>query len=101
MLTEHPIVHRLEDGRVVRGWIDVLLETDTGWVIVDHKSSPRPKSEWRDEVREYAGQLDVYRRALEAAGRTVSGCWVHFPVGGGIVRIDSSEAASSSPRVRA
>src|SRR5690606_10600139 len=32
ILTEHPISHRLGDGLVVRGWIDVLLDTPEGWV---------------------------------------------------------------------
>jgi ATP-dependent helicase/nuclease subunit A len=88
VLTEYPIVHRLGDGRVVRGWIDVLLETADGWVVIDHKSSPRPRSEWVDEVRAHAGQLGVYADALRACGGEVASCWLHFPVGGGAVRVD-------------
>jgi ATP-dependent exoDNAse (exonuclease V) beta subunit len=87
-LVEYPLVHVLEDGRAVRGWIDVLLETDLGFVVIDHKSSPRPKSEWQIEALEHSGQLAVYARALEAAGKKVAGCWIHFPVGGGAVAVD-------------
>jgi ATP-dependent exoDNAse (exonuclease V) beta subunit len=89
VLIEHPIVHRLDDGRVVRGWIDALLETDAGLIVIDHKSSPRPKSEWRAEALEHSGQLAVYKRALEATGKTVAACWIHFPVSGGAARLSS------------
>jgi ATP-dependent helicase/nuclease subunit A len=88
VLVEHPIEHRLDDGRVVRGWIDVLLETEAGWVVIDHKSSPRPKSEWHDEALEHSGQLATYRRALEAAGERVAGCWIHFAVSGGAAEVE-------------
>ena len=88
ILTEYPISLRLDNGQVLRGWVDVLLETSDGWVIIDHKSSPRPKSEWAQEVVEYSGQLEAYRQALQAVGRTTLGCWIHFPVSGGIVRAE-------------
>jgi ATP-dependent exoDNAse (exonuclease V) beta subunit len=89
-LVEYPIVHVLEDGRSVRGWIDVLLETNAGYVIIDHKSSPRPKSEWPAEALEHSGQLALYARAIEAAGKKVAGCWIHFPVSGGATRVGMS-----------
>lgn len=88
IFAEYPVTHRLADGRVVRGWIDVLVETADGCIVIDHKSSPRPKSEWRDEALEHSGQLAAYRAVLEATGKTVRGCWIHFPVSGGIVEIE-------------
>jgi ATP-dependent exoDNAse (exonuclease V) beta subunit len=87
-LVEYPLVHVLEDGRAVRGWIDVLLETDLGFVVIDHKSSPRPKGEWPAEALEHSGQLALYARALKAAGKKVAGCWIHFPVSGGAAAVD-------------
>jgi ATP-dependent exoDNAse (exonuclease V) beta subunit len=92
ILVEYPITHALEDGRVVRGWIDVLLETSAGYVVIDHKSSPRPRSEWTAEALEHSGQLAVYARALEAAGRKVAGCWIHFPVSGGAAAVEFGES---------
>src|SRR5690606_37905283 len=83
ILAEYPVAHLLEDGRVVRGWIDVLLETEAGWVVIDHKSSPRPRAEWGEDVIEYSGQHAVYREALRACGGSVAAGWIHFAVGGG------------------
>ena len=85
ILSEHPIMHVQDDRRTARGWIDVLLETKDGWIIIDHKSSPRPKSGWPKEVVNYSGQLGANRAALEAAGGTVRSTWIHFPVSGGAV----------------
>ncbi|HEU4619849.1 MAG TPA: UvrD-helicase domain-containing protein [Gammaproteobacteria bacterium] len=96
VLTEYPITHRRSDGRVVSGWIDVLVETDAGLVVIDHKSSPRPRIDWLDELREHAGQLDAYREALEAAGKPVAGCWIHLPVGGAALRYARPGTASGS-----
>ncbi|MGB7214163.1 MAG: UvrD-helicase domain-containing protein [Gammaproteobacteria bacterium] len=87
VLVEYPIVHCLEDGRVVRGSIDALLETERGWIVIDHKSSPRPRSAWTEDALEHSGQLDAYRRALHAAGLSVAECWIHFPVSGGVLRV--------------
>jgi ATP-dependent exoDNAse (exonuclease V) beta subunit len=87
ILTEYPISQTLKDGRRLRGWIDALVETDAGWVIIDHKSSPRPKSEWQQEVQEYSGQLAAYASAVEQRGLPVAGLWIHFPVTGGLVRL--------------
>ena len=47
ILAEWPTAEALANGQTMRGWIDVLVETADGWVVIDHKSSPRPKSEWR------------------------------------------------------
>ena len=85
---EVPVSHTRDDGREVRGFVDVLAQTPQGWLVIDHKSSPAPKSAWADEALRYAGQLGAYRDALLGAGRDVAGCYVHFAVTGGLVRID-------------
>ena len=84
---EVPLHHELGDGRAVRGLVDLLTETERGWLIVDHKSSPQRKSTWRNEALKHSGQLDAYRKALEAAGRKVAGCYIHFAVTGGMVEV--------------
>ena len=84
---EMPIHHELGDGRAVRGLVDLLAETEQGWLVVDHKSSPQRKSTWRDEALKHSGQLDAYRNALQAAGREVAACYIHFAVTGGMVEV--------------
>jgi len=56
--------------------------------VIDHKSSPRPRSEWRAEALEHSGQLAAYRAALEACGKRVAGCGIHFPVSGGVLLLE-------------
>ncbi|MDE0038232.1 MAG: UvrD-helicase domain-containing protein [Gammaproteobacteria bacterium] len=84
---EAPILHALDDGRVVRGFVDVLAETDRGWLVIDHKSSPQPASKWPEEAMKYSGQLAAYKAALSAAGRDARGCFLHFAVTGGLVEV--------------
>ena len=90
---EVPLLHDLGDGRSMRGFVDLLAETPAGWLIVDHKSSPRRKSAWRDEALQHAGQLEAYHDALVAAGRDVAACYIHFAVTGGLVEVELSHAA--------
>ena len=87
MLVEYPVEFVQDNGQVLLGRIDLLLETEMGWLVIDHKSSPRPRSEWTDEALEYSGQLAAYAGALLGAGLECAGCWVHFAVGGGLVEV--------------
>ncbi len=87
LVAECPVVQVLDDGRVVRGFIDLLVRDAEGSSIIDHKSSPRARRDWPDEVVEYSGQLAAYAGALEAAGETVAGQHLHFPVTGGLVKV--------------
>ena len=87
LLVEHPVTLVRDNGQVLRGWIDLLLETEQGWIVIDHKSSPRPRSEWTGEACEYSGQLAAYASAIRGAGLECAGCWVHFPVSGGLVEV--------------
>ena len=84
---EVPLRHELDDGRSVRGFVDLLAQTEEGWLIIDHKSSPQRKSTWKDEALKHAGQLLAYRDALAAAGYAVAGCYIHFAVTGGLVEV--------------
>ena len=84
---EVPILHALTDGRVVRGFVDALAETEGGWLVIDHKSSPQPRDKWPEEAMRHSGQLAAYKTALSAAGRNVMGCFLHFAVTGGLVEV--------------
>ncbi|MFI5297244.1 MAG: UvrD-helicase domain-containing protein [Polyangiales bacterium] len=77
------------DGeRRVDGAIDLLLETEAGVVIVDHKTFPGGGDErLLEKAAEFGAQVAAYARALEAAGKRVVGAWVHFAVVGAIVEL--------------
>lgn len=86
---EHPITYVLETGQVAQGFIDLLLETKDGWVIVDHKATPRPRTEWKDIAEGYSGQLAMYKDAVEAVSdKPVLSQWIHLPVGGGVIAVN-------------
>ena len=93
MLVEHPVEMIQDNGQVLRGWIDLLLETDAGWIVIDHKSSPRPRSEWPAEAIGYSGQFAAYVSAICRSGMKCAGCWLHLPVGGGLVEILLDDAS--------
>jgi ATP-dependent exoDNAse (exonuclease V) beta subunit len=67
----------------MQGWIDMLLRTDRGWVIVDHKTFPGAGDAWDVHVRRYLPQVALYARAVAAAtGEGVLEAVLHFPVVG-------------------
>lgn len=61
---------------VVQGMIDLLLETDEGYILVDYKTDKRDPQE---AVLQYRGQVALYRRAVERIlGRPVVRAYLHF-----------------------
>jgi len=86
---EYPIEYLKPNGQTATGWIDALVETDEGYIIVDHKSNPQSKADWNDVALKYSGQLALYKEAVEAVSdKSVIGCWVNFAVTGGAVKIE-------------
>ena len=89
VLVEYPVEYQMQNGQFVSGWIDALIETDDGYVIVDHKSSPKPRKESEQDALKYSGQLKLYKQAVEAiSGKPVIGYWIHFAVIGIVVQIE-------------
>ena len=85
---EWPVSMVLDNGQRMSGWIDALIETEEGWVIIDHKSFPGRRSEWDQKALSYSGQLDAYRQAVErATDRPVVSQWIHFSIGGALVEV--------------
>jgi ATP-dependent exoDNAse (exonuclease V) beta subunit len=86
---EHPVTHVLPNGQVAHGLIDLLIETKEGWVIIDHKSTPRPRNEWTGIAESYSGQLAMYKAAVEEiSGKPVSSMWIHYPIAGAAVPLE-------------
>ena len=88
MLAEWPLILVLDNGQRMQGWIDLLLETAEGYIIIDHKSFPGGSRKWPQKAMSYSGQLAAYREAvLMATQRPVISQWIHFSVGGGLVEV--------------
>ena len=88
VLLEYPIEYKMPNGQHAAGWIDTLVETDEGYVIVDHKSSPKSRAESSKDALKYSGQLNLYKEAVEViTGMPVQSCWIHFAVIGLAVEV--------------
>ena len=89
----HERPFRLEkNGQTFVGSIDLVWRTAGGDVLVDFKTAPVMKALLLDAESDhyagwYAGQLDAYQDALEAAGEKVIGRHIYFPVAGMIAEI--------------
>ena len=87
---EWPVLRRLPDGSVLRGTIDLLLETGDGLVVIDHKSFPGDREHALERAKTHAGQLAAYADAVGAAtGRPVIGRFVHLPISGWMVPLEA------------
>jgi ATP-dependent exoDNAse (exonuclease V) beta subunit len=93
-LVEYPVSALNELGQEATGFIDLVIETPKGWVIIDHKSSPTKRGDWQANSIKYSGQLDVYRRAIkDVSDKPVLECWIHFALTGGLVEVVFDEVS--------
>ena len=88
-LPEFPIRYRTADGQEVAGFIDLLLETPEGWIIIDHKTAPQARSHWPETVKKYSGQLSLYREVVgEVTGQPVLETWLHLVIPAAMVEVN-------------
>ncbi len=88
MFVETPIEQVLPENQVLKGQIDLLLETPEGWVVIDHKIMLLEREQWEERSKGYSGQLAAYKQALEAVtGKPVESCWINFFASGGLVHV--------------
>lgn len=87
LMVECPFHYSQPNGQLVTGFMDLVLETENGWVVIDHKSYRGGKKEWRAKALTYSGQLAAYAPVIAATGRRCAGTWIHFATGGGLVRV--------------
>lgn len=86
--TELPFNRMLASGQLQTGQIDLVLELNDGWIIIDHKSNPQPESKWCAIAQEYSGQLSAYSEALTSlSGKPVKQTLIHLAVSGGLVEV--------------
>jgi ATP-dependent helicase/nuclease subunit A len=84
---EAPFDFTTNQGQRVSGVIDLLLQTATGWVVVDHKTFLGKRSDWRDRALAHSGQLALYVESQAILGRQPCSAWIHFVTGGGLVEV--------------
>jgi ATP-dependent exoDNAse (exonuclease V) beta subunit len=86
ILKEWPVTLRNNKGQILQGWIDMLLETPEGYVLMDHKSYSGDKAE--EHVRQYVAQLSCYKEGIELAiGKKVIATLLHLPVIGAMFSV--------------
>ena len=86
---EWPLTERQENGSILRGTVDLVLEADAGFVLLDHKSYPGAQEQVTKKAAEFGGQLSAYARTLAAAlGKPMLGCFIHMPLNGLVVPVE-------------
>jgi ATP-dependent helicase/nuclease subunit A len=86
---ECPIIGRLEQSRV-RGFIDLLVEIPSGFLIFDHKTFPGGSESWITKASSYSGQLKNYADVLrQSIQKPVIGAYIHMPIVGKIIDLSS------------
>lgn len=84
-------VGQISQGVITKGFADMILESEEGLVVIDHKSYGGVGKGLIDRAKSYAGQLAMYRDIAEAAtGKKVLGCYINFVVVGSMVRVTLS-----------
>jgi ATP-dependent exoDNAse (exonuclease V) beta subunit len=87
-MAEYPVQQVLASRQVLNGRLDLLLDIGDGWVLIDHKSSPKASASWDQLAGEYAGQLQAYAHAItRASGRPVKEAWIFLPTAAGAFRV--------------
>jgi ATP-dependent exoDNAse (exonuclease V) beta subunit len=87
VLKEAPVHARLED-QLVSGRIDLVVEHDKGFVVIDHKSFPGAPDQWEARAVGYGAQLELYAEAITVAtGRPCDVLFVHMPMVGALLRL--------------
>jgi len=84
---ELPVARRLDDGAVLRGRIDLVLETDASVVVIDHKTFPGDRDAMFKRACGHVAQLDAYARSVRADERRRIELLVHLPIVGTVVEV--------------
>jgi ATP-dependent helicase/nuclease subunit A len=85
ILVETPFLTVNDQGQQTSGYIDLLLETDQGLVIIDHKSFLGGHVDWPAKALSYSGQLAAYCGARR--DQPIASTWIHFAAAGGLLEI--------------
>ena len=88
---ERPFHQLQENGTMVVGSIDYVYHTSEGSILIDFKTFPLAEQVTDPTsshfTGHYAGQLNAYATALEAAEEKVIKRYIYYPVSGLVVEI--------------
>jgi len=85
---EAPVTATRSEGGQWEGTIDLLLETDEAFAVIDHKSSDWGESGWTEKAEEYSGQLLTYVHVMDTHhGKALRRACIHLPLAGGMVEV--------------
>jgi len=91
-------VYARQGSQVITGRIDLLVEGDGDFAIIDHKSFPGRESLWDAKAVAYGPQLDLYAQAVATAtSKVCSGLFVHMPIVGAVVEVRYKEEPIAAP----
>lgn len=77
-----------QDGQVLTGNVDLLVETKDCLYIFDHKSFRGGQEQCLEKAKSFGTQLTLYKEMAEKGFRKpVKGLFVHFPVEGLVVEV--------------
>ena len=83
--TEWPASMTIGD-QYLTGNVDMILDTEEGWVVIDHKIFPGGKGDLSSEAAAYGAQISAYSDILEkATGKKPVARLIHFIIAGAIV----------------
>jgi hypothetical protein len=77
--TEVPVSCHNDDGTLFQGFIDMLVETPKGYVIIDHKTGGNANPD--AFAAKHIAQLRLYQQAVKAAtGKDILALVIHLPI---------------------
>ena len=79
---------RLENGSILSGISDLILEVPDSFIVIDHKSFPGNQQQAIEKASSFGGQLSAYSQMItKATNKPVIGSFIHLPVAGFVLPI--------------
>jgi len=87
---EIPVEAIQNNGQIIQGRIDLLLEMQQGWILFDHKANPLGSEKWPEIAHAHSVQIISYGNAVaQATGKPIMESWLFFPMSGGAVKVEN------------
>lgn len=99
ILVEVPFAYWNPEGQRIAGNMDLVLITDDGVVLIDHKAYLGKN--FADHAVTYSGQIAAYGDALKSQGFRMSSAWINFYTQGKMVRLAFAENSPKPPDIMA